>query len=122
MTKFYSHSRPNSGARPAWLDAPQVALPGLLLIPSTKGIGAFEEGKWWHVQLMLPNGRGYAWKETTVHREEISRLLKDWYESPEEALRYWFEGARPIPVSASGSVGQSVGVREIEKTSGDLGL
>lgn len=121
MTKFYSRERPNSGARPAWLDAPMVALPALLILPSDKGIATPEEGHWWHVQIMLPNGRGYQWKEMTLHKEELPRLVSDWYDSPEEALAHWFGGVRPVPVMGQSS-SDSVGVREIAKTSGDLGL
>lgn len=123
MTKFYSPERPLSGSRPAWHEAPQVSLPAILIYPSDLGIGEAGEGHQWHCQIMLPNGRGYSWKETTIHREDLARLLSDWYSDPEEALRHWW-GARPIPTSVSTSASrvESQGAREIEKTSGDLGL
>src|SRR5258708_7785885 len=99
MTKFYSFERSNSGgARPSWLDAPMVALPQICLYPSDNDIATPGEGTQWRVQLMLPNGRGYAWREVLVHREEISRLLTDWYDDPEGALAHWFQ-AKAVPTS-----------------------
>lgn len=122
MTKFFSPARPNSGSRPAWLDAPMVALPGLLILPSNRGIGEAEEGQWWHVQIMLPNGRGYQWREQTIERDQVSVFLSDWYNSPEHALAHWFGGARPVPVVSNSGLSDPVGAKEIAKTSGDLGL
>jgi len=72
---------------------------------------------------MLPNGKGYSWRETLLHREEIPRLLADWYEDPEGALEHYFK-VKPQATSLSNGRDQddSLDVREISKTSGDLGL
>lgn len=92
MTSYDSPLRPLAGAnRPAWLDAPHIVVPSLLLTPSGPGE--------WTVQFMFPaRGRSgsFSWLSRRIDSfMELNDFLTDWWTSPEEALRKWFSVEPP---------------------------
>lgn len=79
--------RPLTGGHaPSWLDAPNLALPSLLLHPEGPGL--------WRVQFMFPSQYGrnaFSWVERTMSQgEELDQFLSDWWASPEDALRKYY--------------------------------
>lgn len=80
------------GGRPAWLTAPNIVVPSLLLTPNGPGM--------WQVQFMLPNKLSQTLAFSYVARNlesgaELEVFLLDWYDSPEDALMRYFAEEPP---------------------------
>lgn len=111
--------RPQTGGRPAWLTAPSIVVPSLLLTPQGPGV--------WQVQFMLPNRTSQTLAFSYVARvveagPELEAFLVDWYDSPEGALRRYF--AEDPPTGKVWTITREDPLAEPETTSTleDLGL
>ena len=86
MTPVNDNSRTFIGGKPAWLEAPTITIPSLLLVPEGPGL--------WRVQFMFPDpakSYSFSWVgKQFAQGPELDDFLTAWEASPEETVRGYF--------------------------------
>lgn len=103
--------------RPTWLAQPLLVIPAIELRSSGPGGG-------WSVRFMFPISpislTTFSYVERRLaSRDELDRFLTDWEESPETAVRVWFDREAPRR-SRVGELPEIV--PQVAANAGDLGL
>lgn len=113
MTSFHDSSRRRIGGhsdgRSCWLAA-YAALPALHILPvAAKALV-------WDVDIILDG----AWKSIQVTIEQLPRLLLEWNDGPEEALRVWWGCEAPSGRGSAEGAGEPCQI--VQADPDDLGL